>query len=147
MRGSGMVQMDVASWLHSLGLERYKQAFQANDIDLPLLRRLSDADLQLIGVVSLGHRWRLLDAIAKLPDISVPARTDETRTMSARPDAERRQLTVMFIDLVGSTELSVELDPEDLRVVIGAYQGVCAEIVGRFVGYVAKFTGDAVVVY
>src|SRR3954454_6418168 len=139
--------MDVAAWLKGLGLERYLPAFRDNEIDWDALPKLSAEDLKDLGVVLGGHRRRLLDAIAAL-GATVPASvTTALRDPRAPADAERRQLTVMFCDLVGSTSLSSWLDPEDLREVITAYQRAVAEIVARYDGYVAKYMGDGVLVY
>jgi class 3 adenylate cyclase/predicted ATPase len=140
--------MDVAAWLKGLGLERYGPAFRDNEIDERVLPSLTAEDLKDLGVTLVGHRRLLLDAIAALHD-AVPA----AAVMVAAPgapapaDAERRQLTVMFCDLVGSTALSAQLDPEDLREVIGAYHRAVAEIVAGFDGFVAKYMGDGVLVY
>src|SRR5205807_2217835 len=123
--------MDIGGWLRSLGLERYEQAFRDNEINAAVLPRLTAEDLKELGVAALGHRRRLLDAIAALPDGIVPAR-DDRKTPTA--GAERRQLTVMFCDLVGSTALSSRLDPEDLREVLGAYHAAVAETVAGFGG-------------
>ena len=109
--------MDVGRWLASLGLAQYGEFFAANDIDLDALRTLTDADLREFGIASLGHRRKLLQAIAAL---GVEAPAPLSRTMPR--EAERRQLTVMFVDLVGSTALSARLDPEEMREVIHAYQ-------------------------
>jgi class 3 adenylate cyclase/predicted ATPase len=130
----------IVNWLNKLGLGQYAQRFADNDIDANVLRDLTDHDLEKIGV-SLGHRKKILRAIAELDDARSgpePARRDE---------AERRQLTVMFADLVGSTQLSARMDPEDLREVIWTYQKAVAEIVRRFDGFVAKYMGDGVLVY
>ena len=133
--------MDVAAWLRGLGLERYERAFRDNDVDAEVLSELTADDLVGLGVSSIGHRRKLLAAIAALgpgaPLAPVPIRTD----------AERRQLTVMFCDLVGSTELSARLDPEDLREVIAAYHRTVAEGIAEFDGFVAKYMGDGVLVY
>ena len=111
--------MDIAAWLRGLGLEQYETAFRDNEIDWAVLPRLTSEDLREIGVMPIGHRRRLLDAIAALgTELSVA----EVSAAPVRADAERRQLTVMFCDLVGSTELSARLDPEDLREVISAYR-------------------------
>src|SRR5947207_2842423 len=135
--------MDISEWLRSFGLEQYAPAFRSNDVDGEVLRRLTADDLRELGVTSIGHRRRLLDAIAALgtaeapstpiPPIApyggsplpnpplprpVPGITREGRVGA---EAERRQLTVMFCDLVGSTALSAALDPEDLREILGAY--------------------------
>jgi hypothetical protein len=141
--------MDLGGWLRSLGLGQYEAAFRENAIDLSILPDLTDQDLEKIGVL-LGHRRKLLRAIANLETqmtsastVASPATTDA----SPRDAAERRQVTVMFSDLVGSTALSVRMDPEDLREVISAYQNCVAETVQRFSGFVAKYMGDGVLVY
>src|SRR5499427_3802199 len=140
--------MDVAEWLRGLGLERYAPAFRDNDIDEMVLRRLTGEDLRELGVTSVGHRRRLLDAISvfsdTLPNVAVTA---ASRDIPGQADAERRQLTVMFCDLVGSTALSARLDPEDLREVIGAYHRCVADMVAPFSGFVAKYMGDGVLIY
>jgi hypothetical protein len=140
--------MDVAAWLQDLGLKRYVPAFRDNDIDAEVLRKLTAEDLISIGVTSVGHRRKLLDAIAGL-GMAVPAAvmTGPAPDAPAQVDAERRQLTVMFCDLVGSTELSARLDPEDLRDIIAAYHRAVADVVGRSDGFVAKYMGDGVLVY
>ena len=155
MRGLSLLgaedrRMDVLAWLRGLGLEQYAPAFRDNDIDDAVLRRLTAEDLRELGVASIGHRRRLLDAIAALDeadtaaegtaDVPAPASTVVT-------GAERRQLTVMFCDLVGSTTLSRQTDPEDLNALISAYHRAVAEQVGRFGGYVAKYMGDGVLSY
>jgi class 3 adenylate cyclase/tetratricopeptide (TPR) repeat protein len=145
-------RMDVVAWLRGLGLEQYAAAFRDNDIDDAVLRRLTADDLRELGVASVGHRRMLLDAITAFgastlaTDTSgLPAQT--TTAFAPRGDAERRQLTVMFSDLVGSTALSARLDPEDLREVIGAYHAAVAEAVAQFGGFVAKYMGDGVLIY
>jgi class 3 adenylate cyclase/predicted ATPase len=144
--------MDVAGWLRSLGLERYEQAFRDNDIDAGVLSRLTADDLIAIGVTSVGHRRRLLDAIASLSattepaeDVVPPAAAEHQRARAV--EAERRQLTVMFVDLVDSTVLANKLDPEVMRDVLRVYQNAVAGEVVRFDGHVAKFMGDAVLAY
>src|SRR6516162_4336841 len=102
--------MDVGAWLRSLGLERYEAAFRENEIDETVLPKLTAEDLKELGVGALGHRRKLLDASAKAPSLVLPA-ADRT----AKDTAERRQVTVMFSDLVGSTALAARMDPEDLR--------------------------------
>jgi class 3 adenylate cyclase len=140
--------MDVAAWLQVLGLERYVPAFRDNEIDWDALPKLSAEDLKDLGVVLGGHRRRLLDAIAALGAAAPAASaTPAPRDAPAPAEAERRQLTVMFCDLVGSTELSARLDPEDMREIIAAYHRVVAEVVAEFDGFVAKFMGDGVLVY
>src|ERR1700730_4104335 len=140
-------RMDVAAWLQDLGLERYVPAFRENEIDERVLPSLTAEDLKDLGVTLVGHRRRLLDAIAALGAEVPPAVTAGSRDAPAQADAERRQLTVMFCDLVGSTALSSRLDPEDLREVIAAYHRAVAEIVAGFDGFVANYMGDGVLVY
>lgn len=143
--------------MRELGLERYERAFRTNDIDVDLLSDLTDADLERLGVASLGHRKKLLRTIEALrppePEVSAGATAiaDEAplrhSTPALRSEAERRQLTVMLVDLVGSTALSARLDPEEMRDVLRTYQNTVAGEIGRFEGYVAKFMGDGVMAY
>src|SRR5258708_4464109 len=144
--------MDIADWLRKLGLEQYEPAFRENEIDERVLPSLKAEDLRDLGITLVGHRRRLLDAIAALgsplpnpplPGLA-PGITGERRV---GVEAERRQLTVMFCDLVGSTELSARLDPEDLRDVIAAYHRAVSDVVGNLDGFVAKYMGDGVLVY
>src|SRR5580704_14236887 len=148
LRGAEDHRMDIAAWLQGLGLERYVPAFRDNEIDWEVLPKLTSEDLREIGVAAIGHRRKLLDAIAALgatvPTAAVRAAPSDA---PAPTDAERRQLTVMFCDLVGSTELSARLDPEDLRDVIAAYHRAVADVVRSFDGFVAKYMGDGVLVY
>jgi class 3 adenylate cyclase len=146
--------MDLGVWLRSLGLERYVGAFRENEIDERVLPNLTQEDLKEIGVGPVGHRGILLEAIAALrTDAGVKSPSADVATTSSAPSvapeerAERRQVTVMFSDLVGSTALSSRMDPEDLREVISAYQKSVAETVQRFGGFVAKYMGDGVLVY
>jgi class 3 adenylate cyclase len=143
--------MDVGGWLWSLGLEQYEAAFCENKIDDTVLPSLTAEDLKDLGIVFVGHRRKLLDAIALLRnDANTKARSVEAPSTLPKPHqdtAERRQVTVMFSDLVGSTALSVRMDPEDLREVISVYQNCVAETVQRFGGFVAKYMGDGVLVY
>jgi class 3 adenylate cyclase/predicted ATPase len=140
--------MDIEAWLQGLGLECYVPAFRDNEIDWQVLPKLTSEDLREIGVVAIGHRRKLLDAIAELGvSPSTSAATEAVSHASAPADAERRQLTVMFCDLVGSTLLSARYDPEDLREIVGAYYGCVTDTVTRFAGYVAKYMGDGVLVY
>src|SRR5467141_3793477 len=118
--------MDIAVWLRGLGLERYERAFRDNEIDRETLPRLTAEDLKDLGVVLGSHRRKLLEAIAALGSESRPQRP---AAAAAAPAAERRQLTVMFCDLVGSTALSARLDPEDLRDIVGAYHTAVAEVI------------------
>src|SRR5499427_7398301 len=138
--------MDVAAWLRDLGLERYVSAFRDNDIDAEVLPKLTAEDLISIGVTSVGHRRKLLEAIAGTA-VQTAMVTAPTPGAPAQVDAERRQLTVMFCDVVGSTALSTRHDPEDLREMIGDYHRAVAETVGRFDGFVAKYMGDGVLIY
>ncbi len=132
----------IADWLEELGMSEYAERFAENDIDTSVLGHLTDQDLKDLGV-SLGHRRKILAAIAgyRAIALSPPSNPKQQET------AERRQVTVMFSDLVGSTALSARMDPEDLRDVISAYQKCVAEIVNRFDGFVAKYMGDGVLVY
>jgi class 3 adenylate cyclase len=130
--------MDVAVWLRGLGLERYEAAFRDNEIDWDALPKLTTEDLKDLGVVLGGHRRKLLEAIAALRS-QVDATPEQA---AAAPTAERRLLTVMFCDLVGSTALAARLDPEDLREVINEYLRVVANVVGKFDGFVARYMGD-----
>ena len=140
--------MDIAGWLRSLGLEEYEAVFRENKIDDTVLPSLTAEDLKDLGIGFVGHRRKLLAAIASL-GAAPPAATvmEKSRDGPTPLDAERRQLTVMFCDLVGSTELSTRLDPEDLREVIAAYHRTVADVVRSFDGYVAKYMGDGVLVY
>src|SRR5262249_18687955 len=139
--------MDVASWLRSLGLEQYEAAFRDNAITEKLLPSLTAEDLKDLGVSVVGHRRALLNAIADLRsanDAQAPSAAFETISPPSKDTAaERRQVTVMFSDLVGSTALSARMDPEDLREVIASYQKCVSETVQRFGGFVAKYMGTA----
>jgi class 3 adenylate cyclase/predicted ATPase len=144
--------MDVEQWLRSLGLGRYEAAFRENEIDDAVLPSLTEEHLKQLGVTALGHRVKLLDAIAALrtdTGVKSPLGVATVPAPSASPEdrGERRQVTVMFSDLVGSTALSARLDPEDLRDVISSYQKCVAQTVHRFGGFVAKYMGDGVLVY
>ena len=139
--------MEIGVWLQSLGLERYEQVFRENRIEADVLPSLTVEDLKDLGVTLVGDRRRLLDAIAAL-GAGAPAAVRAARSDAPAPaEAERRQLTVMFCDLVGSTALSTRFDPEDLRELIGDYHRAVAETVGRFEGFVAKYMGDGVLIY
>jgi class 3 adenylate cyclase len=146
--------MDIVVWLRSLGLGKYEAAFRENEIDETVLPDLTAEDLKDLGVSNVGHRRKLLDAIAALRhDASAPGPSSDLKPAPAAPRAspedraEHRQVTVMFADLVGSTALSGRVDPEDLREVISSYQKCVAETVQRFDGFVAKYMGDGVLVY
>ena len=135
----------IADWLKQLGMSEYVQCFAENKIDVSVLRHLTDQDLKDIGV-PLGHRRKMLAAIGELAG-AAPAAAVAAAEPKPQDAAERRQVTVMFSDLVGSTALSARMDPEDLREVISAYQKCVAETVQRFGGFVAKYMGDGVLVY
>jgi class 3 adenylate cyclase/predicted ATPase len=150
--------MDVASWLRNLGFGQYEAAFRDNSVDADILPRLTPEDLKELGVTSVGHRRKLLDAIAELRSTALPSRPPiEEPAPSFPPEpspdkvfqvsAERRQLTVMFCDLVGSTALSARLDPEDMRSVISAYHKAAASAIQSQGGFVAKYMGDGVLAY
>ena len=138
--------MDIAEWLRGLGLGQYVPAFAENAINWDVLPELTADDLKEIGVAAVGDRRRLLAAIAALRGSAVPA-TSTAVPRDVLGAAERRQLTLMFCDLVGSTPLSARFDPEDLREIIGAYHRCVADTVARFAGFVAKYMGDGVLVY
>jgi class 3 adenylate cyclase len=146
--------MDIVVWLRSLGLGKYEAVFRENEIDETVLPSLTEEHLKQLGVTALGHRVKLLDAITALrnevggrePPVGVAA-ASSAPTPHSEDRAERRQVTVMFSDLVGSTALSSRMDPEDLREVISAYQKCVDETVGRFGGFVAKYMGDGVLIY
>ena len=133
--------MDIAAWLRGLGLDRHVDLFRAHDIGLDIAADLTDTDLATLGL-SLGDRKRLLKAVAELREHGAAG---ERQTPRSQP--QRRQLTVMFVDLVGSTALSARVDPEEMREVISAYQAVVAAEIGRFEGHVAKYMGDGVLAY
>jgi len=139
--------MNIGDWLGTLGLAEYETAFRDNRIDAEVLPKLTAEDLKELGVSALGDRRKLLDAIAALHTNPMPATLAKAAETSPRDVAERRQVTVVFSDLVGSTALSARMDPEDLREVISAYQNCVAETVQRFGGFVAKYMGDGVLVY
>jgi class 3 adenylate cyclase/predicted ATPase len=150
--------MDVADWLRQLGLERYEAAFRENDVSASVLASLTAEDLRELGVVSVGHRRLLLESIAALrADATTsgdPGQLLQSRLSGPLPDgrssapmAERRQLSVMFCDLIGSTALSSRLDPEELSAVIRGYQASVAATIARFAGFIARYVGDGVLIY
>ena len=136
----------IADWLEKLGMSEYAERFAESDIDTSVLRDLTDQDLKELGV-SLGHRRKMLRAIAELAGVAPTSPQPVLTEPKGQDTAERRQVTVMFSDLVGSTALSARMDPEDLREVISTYQKCVADTVGRFGGFVAKYMGDGVLVY
>src|SRR5215469_8890706 len=142
----------IGDWLKRLGLGQYARCFAENDIDFSILYDLADQDLEKIGVQSLGHRRKLLRAMADLKDIetrasAIPIAAAVPAVAHSPDGAERRHVTVMFCDLVGSTALSGGMDPEDLREIISSYQKCVAETVRRLDGFVARYMGDGVLVY
>ncbi len=148
---NGRVRVNVEAWLKDLGLAHYAKVFAENGVDLALLPELTNEDLKDLGVTRLADRKTILRAIEAMGS-EAPAEDPVPpagQAGKARPEAgaERRQLTVMFVDMVGSTALSSELDPEDLREVILAYQNAVASAVTRYEGHVAKFMGDGVLAY
>jgi len=149
-----MPMSDLGQWLSNLGLPQYAAAFEAQAVELDQLAELSDADLRELGVAALGHRKRLLKAIADRldgKDAADAAATPQDRVPPPSPapaaGAERRHLSVMFCDLVGSTQLATQLDPEDLQQLVGDYHQTVATAVRPFAGHVAQFLGDGVLVY
>ena len=141
------VRMDVGEWLRSIGLSRYEEAFRKAEIGPDVLPDLTDSDLEKLGV-PLGDRKRLLKAIASFgPAQTLAEPRGPSPTPSSTDAAERRQLTVMFCDLVGSTALSARLDPEDVREIVGAYHQCCADLIAKAGGFVAKYMGDGVLAY
>jgi class 3 adenylate cyclase len=143
--------MDIGGWLRSLGLEQYEAAFRDNGVDETILPKLTAEDVKDLGVTAVGHRRKLLEAIALLRDEAsakpTPAEAPSRQPEPAKDAGERRQVTVMFSDLVGSTALAARMDPEDLREVVSAYQKCVAQVVQRFGGFVAKYMGDGVLIY
>jgi class 3 adenylate cyclase len=141
--------VDVASWLRNLGLERYETAFRENEVGADDLCHLTAEDLEGLGVATIGHRRRLLVAIAKLQEKAASPQavrpTDEHRASTSA--GERRQLTVMFCDLVGSTALSEKLDPEELRSLLHAYQTLCGDVIAHYDGFIARYVGDGILTY
>jgi class 3 adenylate cyclase len=148
--------VDVASWVRSLGLERYQASFLENDVSSALLPNLTTDDLRELGVTSVGHRRQMLEAIAALRLEAAPA-GDPVRFSPSPPASptesltetrgERRQLTVMFCDLVGSTALGEKLDPEELRSLLHTYRTLCGDVIARYDGFVARYVGDGILTY
>lgn len=136
---------DLERWLKTLGLEQYARTFHDNDIDFDALAEATAADLERLGL-SLGHQLRLLGAMkARRHDLADPE--NRAAAASQAPDAQRRQVTVMFCDLVGSTELAHQIDPEEMSAFIRRYQDICSAAITQFDGFVAKFMGDGVLAY
>lgn len=133
---------DTETWLRELGLGEYAEAFAENRIGAEILPSLTNDDLKDIGVLAVGDRRKMLNAVAALAE---PDGVSDEAERSI--EAERRHLTVMFCDMVGSTELSRELDPEDYRAVITSFQETCSGAARRYEGHVAKYLGDGVLIY
>src|SRR6516162_4358973 len=144
--GPWSAAMDVGDWLRALGLGQYEALFRASEIDVDILPELTEIDLEKLGV-PLGHRKRLLRAISGRTAAETSAAPSASTGAMPQDSAERRQLTVMFCDLVGSTALSVRFDPEELREELRGYQNAVSTVVARYDGFVAKFMGDGVLVY
>lgn len=143
---------NIRQWLDGLGLARYAKTFEENELDLDLVTDLSDADLKDLGVTAMGHRKKLLRAINALSKHATPSLSKSNAAVAPREappivTAERRQVTVLFCDLVGSTALSARLDPEEMTSLLRRYHRACDDVTGRFDGHVAKFLGDGVLVY
>src|SRR5215467_10801576 len=145
-RGStGNAMKGITEWLASIGLSEYAQRFADNAIDLSVIRDLTEQDLKDLGIL-LGHRRKILRAIAELYGVA-PAPIETATEPALRDEAERRHLTVMICDLVGSTALSARLDPEDMRAVMDAYHAACAHIVKGYDGFLGDFRGDGILAY
>jgi class 3 adenylate cyclase len=141
------VTNDIGQWLEGIGLGKYVRLFVDNEIDLDALAYVTEDDLEKLGV-ALGARRKILAAVAQLAKEPIAKNDESSRpTAEISTGAERRQLTVMFCDMVGSTALSTRIDPEDYRDAIRAYQDACAGVIARFDGYVARFMGDGVLAY
>ena len=138
--------LDIEGWLRTLGLEQHAQTFRDNAIDAEVVGDLTDDHLRELGL-PLGARLKILRAAATVVGGERPPNAPEIRRVGSRSEAERRQLTVMFCDLVGSTSLAARLDPEDMREIIEAYYRCCADLIARAGGYVAQYLGDGVLAY
>jgi class 3 adenylate cyclase len=140
--------MDIGGWLRGLGLDQYEAMFRESKIDAEVLPELTESDLSQLGV-PLGHRKRLLKAIAALgaAETALASASRPLREDAAPHGGERRQLTVMFCDLVGSTALSEKLDPEELRSLLHAYRTLCGDVIARYDGFVARYVGDGILTY
>ncbi len=139
--------VNVGSWLRNLGLEQYEAAFRENGVSGEVLRHLTADDLKELGVAAVGHRRQLLVAIAELRDGAPSAARPAENQLASRSAGERRQLTMMFCDLVGSTALSEKLDPEELRSLLHEYRVLCGNVIARYDGFVARYVGDGILTY
>src|SRR5262245_4018926 len=140
---------DIELWLKNIDLEKYAEIFARHDIDLDVVSSLNEQDLEKLGL-SLGHRRKFLAAVAKLRAGSVQSTDHPTQMDAPGPEVasvERRQVTVVFSDLVGSTALASQLDPEDMDLLLQEYRKVCAAIVSRYDGHVAQYLGDGIVAF
>jgi SAM domain (Sterile alpha motif)/Adenylate and Guanylate cyclase catalytic domain len=142
----GGTGMDVGDWLRGVGLGQYEDVFRENEIDGSVLPDLTEGDFEKLGV-PMGHRKRLLKAIATLGTTKTAVQPESPAPSTSTDAAERRQLTVMFCDLVGSTAMSARLDPEDMRGIIAAYHRCCAKLITGGAGFVAEYIGDGVLAY
>jgi class 3 adenylate cyclase len=151
----------IRTWLETVGLTQYAEAFESSDVDLDVLSSLNEVDLEKLGV-SLGHRKRMLRALAEIqtdandvaatigpiPATNAPlAKSPSAIEVTSAESGERRQLTVMFCDLVGSTALSEKLDPEELSALLHDYRTRCGEVIARYDGFVARYVGDGILTY
>ncbi|HYZ25208.1 MAG TPA: adenylate/guanylate cyclase domain-containing protein, partial [Rhodopila sp.] len=150
--------MNVADWLRTLGLERYEAVFRENAVSADLIPSLTAEDIKDLGITAVGDRRRLMDAIAKLHrkgELALHVSTgdpatgfaDEVPDRTPQSAAERRQVSVMFCDMMDSTQLSTRLDPEDLSAVIRSYQSIVATTIAHFDGFIARYVGDGVLIY
>ncbi|MBD3665929.1 adenylate/guanylate cyclase domain-containing protein [Sulfitobacter aestuariivivens] len=145
-----MTEVELSAWLADLGLGVYAEAFESNEIDWSVLPELTNDDLKDLGVNLVGHRRKLLKAISELnsaPDKPVPAPVQPEPEPEPETFAERRQVSVLFCDMVGSTSLSTQIDPEDLREVQRRYQDAVATAVSAHGGHIGSFVGDGIVIY
>src|SRR4029077_17404158 len=140
------LNLDIDGWLRRIGLEQYAQTFRDNAIDADVLRDLTDDHLRELGL-PLGARLKLLRAVAALGTSERPPASPEITPTAPRTDAERRQLTIMFCDLVGSTALSIRLDPEHMHARVGAHQRCCADLITGASGFIARYMGDGILAY
>ena len=140
---------NVRQWLAGHGFAQFADAFEQNRIDLDIARDLADQDLRDLGVTALGDRKLLLRAIASLKETAQEDSVNKSPAQVVVPvqEGERRQLTVMFCDLVGSTALSEKLDPEELRSLLHDYRTRCGEVIARYEGFVARYVGDGILTY
>jgi class 3 adenylate cyclase len=145
MKDAGSAVKDIDEWLASIGLSEYAKRFADNAIDVSVLHEVTEQDLKELGVL-LGHRRKILRAIAELGNGGA-GRAASASKPTSHEEAERRHLTVMICDLVGSTALSARLDPEDMRTVIDAYHAACARIMASYEGFLAEFRGDGILAY